>query len=76
MAGPLLPSLLSLAVLAAAADAFSTAPSSGRRGPARVGPSSALSSSLVNDGVFQTSPPLRIEVRESKRGGPTADPSL
>ena len=74
MAGPLLPSLLSLAVLAAAADAFSTAPL--RCGPARVGPSSALSSSLVNDGVFQTSPPLRIEVRESKRGGPTADPSL
>ena len=73
MAGPLLPSLLSLAVLAAAADAFSTAPL--RCGPARVGPSSALSS-LVNDGVFQTSPPLRIEVRESKRGGPTADPSL
>jgi len=59
MADPLL-SMLALAVLVAAADAFSTAPpptaplcSRGRR--------TALSSSLVNDGIFQTSPPLRIE---------------
>ena len=60
-----------VAVLAAAADAFSTdppstAPFSGRCRRRRTRSSSALRSSLVNDGIFQTSPPLRIEVR---RGG-------